>query len=136
MNPIVSKIRQAWTWLKTRLGIAAVVGVLALSGQARADDPIQLEMARTQLKLNQLLEQRIANLEKRVALLEQKMPTAYTPGNAPPQVTPSYSPPAGGYSPPATNYFPPAGGYSPYGASGTYTVPPNPLPDCYTRNLK
>ena len=74
--------------------LAAVLGVLALSSPAKAEDPVQLEMWRTQNKLNQLIEQRIANIEKRVALLEQKVQTGYAPGSPPPAVIPSYAPPS------------------------------------------
>ena len=73
--------------------LAAVLGVLALSSPGKAEDPVQLEMWQTQNKLNQLIAKRIANIEKRVALLEQKVQTGYAPGSAPPAVIPSYTPP-------------------------------------------
>ena len=98
MNRIVSKLRQACSRLRAALGAAAIIGLLATSSPAKADDPVQLEMARTQLKLNELMMQRISNLERRVTLLEQKVQTPYTPGSPPP--APSYSPPASSSTPP------------------------------------
>jgi hypothetical protein len=101
----------------TKIVLAVVLGVLALASPAKADDPVQQEMWRLQNKLNQLTEQRIANLEKRVALLEQKVPTAYQPGYTPPAPTstPSYAP---AYSP--TTYAPAS------------PPPPPPAPPSYS----
>jgi hypothetical protein len=89
---IVAKIRQAWTWLKTKIGLAAVVLVLTLGGQAKADDATNLELWKQQMNINRLMERRVAELEKRVTLLEQKTPTAYSPGSPTPQpvYTPTY----------------------------------------------
>jgi hypothetical protein len=98
VNGIVTKFRQGWTWLLKKIGLAAVLIVLAFSGQAKADDATNLELWKQQMKINALLTQRLDAVERRVALLEQRTPTPYQPGTTPPQpsvyTAPAYTPPS------------------------------------------
>lgn len=95
------------------------LGLLLLAGQAKAADPVNLELWQQQNRINQLMQKRVTHLETRVAELERRVGTGYTPGSPPP--APSHSPPAPVYVP-AYAAAPHAAGNA--GASGWATSPP------------
>jgi hypothetical protein len=101
--------------------LVITLGLLLLAGQARAADPVNLELWQQQARINQLMQKRVTHLETRVAELERRVGTGYTPGSPPP--APSYTPPPT-YAPTYAAATGSGGGYS--GASGSATSPPLP----------
>ena len=77
--------------------LVITLGLLLIAGQARAADPVNLELWQQQAKINQLMQKRVTHLETRVTELERRVGTNYTPGSPPP--TPSYTPPASRHAP-------------------------------------
>lgn len=103
LGSLAGALGKSWTWLRRqlRLGKVCIItlatgGALLVtsSGTVRADDATNLELWKQQARINALLTQRLDAVERRVGLLEQKTPTAYTPGYTPPapSYTPSYTP--------------------------------------------
>ena len=65
--------------------LVITLGLLLLAGQAKAADPVNLELWQQQARINQLMQKRVTHLETRVAELERRVGSSYTPGSPPPQ---------------------------------------------------